>query len=427
MLVLQERYLRSDIPCGYACCTECASFPGYKPVLPSVGYRAHSKLQASPAGHWLIVDTNIVLHQMDLLISLPTAMPLIIPSTVLAETRHRSLPLYNRLQQLIADEEKRVWVFWNEERRETATKVERVKVAGGDDEDEDMERSGAGGRESVNDRNDRGEPTSSCTGRRSLTCLSAIRLTVDFYNAHLTSLPSRATDTGSHPSLVLLSDDRGNRLKAQESGLVAMSAREYVEGLPTKERDTLSDLIAHASGDRESTSGGVDSAGKTRIYPDVSRGACSASHPKLITRRLQYLPQAALTAGVKSGIFHQGYFNANPFNYLEGTVRSATVDRPILLVGRESMNRAVDGDVVVVQLLPQSEWKAPGEEVVDQDVALRDDDADDDEGEAETVAAMEARLAAREQAEAKQVADKQSKEVMPTGKVVGVMKRNWRA
>lgn len=93
------------------------------------------------------------------------------------------------------------------------------------------------------------------------------------------------------------------------------------------------------------------------------------------------------------------------------------------------MNRAVDGDVVVVQLLPEAEWKAPGEEVVDQEVALKDDDADDDnEGDgAESVAAIEARLAAREQADAKQVADKQPKEVMPTGKVVGIIKRNWRA
>jgi exosome complex exonuclease DIS3/RRP44 len=41
--------------------------------------------------------------------------------------------------------------------------------------------------------------------------------------------------------------------------------------------------------------------------------------------------------------------------------------KPILLVGRSSMNRAVDGDVVVVQVFPEDEWKAPGEEVVDQD------------------------------------------------------------
>jgi exosome complex exonuclease DIS3/RRP44 len=42
-------------------------------------------------------------------------------------------------------------------------------------------------------------------------------------------------------------------------------------------------------------------------------------------------------------------------------------DRPVLLVGRESMNRAVHGDVVAVEILPEAEWKAEGDEVVDQD------------------------------------------------------------
>ena len=32
----------------------------------------------------------------------------------------------------------------------------------------------------------------------------------------------------------------------------------------------------------------------------------------------------------------------------------------ILIKGKESMNRAFDGDVVVVELLPQSQWAAPG-------------------------------------------------------------------
>ena len=31
------------------------------------------------------------------------------------------------------------------------------------------------------------------------------------------------------------------------------------------------------------------------------------------------------------------------------------------------MNRSVDGDVVIVEIFPKSEWKAPGEEVIDQD------------------------------------------------------------
>jgi exosome complex exonuclease DIS3/RRP44 len=54
----------------------------------------------------------------------------------------------------------------------------------------------------------------------------------------------------------------------------------------------------------------------------------------------------------------------------QGTVRVPSLDKPVLLVGRQAMNRSVDGDVVVVEVFPRSEWKAPGEEVVDQDGAL---------------------------------------------------------
>lgn len=41
--------------------------------------------------------------------------------------------------------------------------------------------------------------------------------------------------------------------------------------------------------------------------------------------------------------------------------------KPILLVGRENMNRAVQGDVVVVEVFDEKEWKAPADDVVDQD------------------------------------------------------------
>jgi exosome complex exonuclease DIS3/RRP44 len=46
------------------------------------------------------------------------------------------------------------------------------------------------------------------------------------------------------------------------------------------------------------------------------------------------------------------------------------LDKRVLLVGREAINRSVDGDVVVVEILPKDQWKAPGEEVVDQDGTL---------------------------------------------------------
>jgi hypothetical protein len=98
--------------------------------------------------------------------SLPADIPIVLPSTTLAETRHRSLPLYNRLQSLLADEDR------NEERRETATKVERYRIGDeeaasrtGDEEDveegmdviETEDKDGKIVRETVNDRNDRGK------------------------------------------------------------------------------------------------------------------------------------------------------------------------------------------------------------------------------------------------------------------------------
>lgn len=52
-------------------------------------------------------------------------------------------------------------------------------------------------------------------------------------------------------------------------------------------------------------------------------------------------------------------------------MRVASLDKPVLLVGREAMNRSVDGDVVVVEILPKSQWRAPATEVVDQDRECR--------------------------------------------------------
>ena len=93
---------------------------------------------------------------------------------------------------------------------------------------------------------------------------------------------------------------------------------------------------------------------------------------------------ATLAAGVKSGQLHQGHFNPSPYNYLEvsvisssyvcassraaqGSVPVPAFDKPVLLIGRENMNRAIQGDVVAVEVFPESEWKAPADEVVDQE------------------------------------------------------------
>ena len=136
-------------------------------MLPRIGYTNHTKFNER-SGHYLVVDTNVVLsqvsrsslhpnivadYQIDLLVALPANLPLIVPSTTLQETRHRSLPLYNRLHALVQDEERTVWVWWNEARRETAT-VPQVKE---------------GHKEGPNDQNDRGELLASETANEKLS------------------------------------------------------------------------------------------------------------------------------------------------------------------------------------------------------------------------------------------------------------------
>jgi exosome complex exonuclease DIS3/RRP44 len=63
--VLRERYVRDDVPCGYAACHLCSNFPGYKAILPKTGYSNHAKFTGKQ-GHFLVIDTNIVLHQVSL-------------------------------------------------------------------------------------------------------------------------------------------------------------------------------------------------------------------------------------------------------------------------------------------------------------------------------------------------------------------------
>lgn len=139
---------------------------------------------------------------------------------------------------------------------------------------------------------------------RQVDPLLAIRKTLHFYNEHLRS------STSSPPQMILLSDDRKNRELAQSDGLIAISTRDYVDGLVAEEREKLVDLVV----------GGVDEVSSSerrakKIYQDVCwiPSGCVAWYWLTV----QYLPQDVLTAGVKSGRYFQGHYNANPYNYLE--------------------------------------------------------------------------------------------------------------
>ena len=135
--------------------------------------------------HYLVLDTNIVLDQIDLLES-EGLNNVIILHTVLEEVRHRSSPVYKRLRDIISNHKRNFFVFVNEHRKETY--IERQ----------------AG--ESANDRNDR-----------------AIRVACKWYHNHLSAYPPT-----KGLGVVMLSDDKKNRELGVDEGVVNYSLRESV-------------------------------------------------------------------------------------------------------------------------------------------------------------------------------------------------------
>lgn len=71
----------------------------------------------------------------------------------------------------------------------------------------------------------------------------------------------------------------------------------------------------------------------------------------------QHKPMSEITSGLHRGIYHQGKLRVNRFNPFEAYVGSESIGDEIIIYGRSNMNRAFDGDVVAVELLPQDQWK----------------------------------------------------------------------
>lgn len=319
--------------------------------------------KAYPKGHYLVPDTNAFLTAMDLFEHASAFYDVVVLQVVLEELRGRSLPLYNRLVALTKSDEKRFYVFFNEFHLETYV----VRDPG----------------ETVNDRNDR-----------------AVRKAVRWYAEHLarTAPKAGAAAAKSLPAVVMLSNDRENLRKARAEGLAAASLAEYVQGL--ENADELVDLIPETQAE------------------DVTRLRKPGEH-----LYPEYFSMSKMMTGVKGGLLHQGIFNVSPYNYLEGSIRVPAFPKALLILGRENINRAVDGDVVVVEVLPKDQWKEPSTQIIEEEAVTKNENADADEGE-DFISERERKAL---QDEVKRTQGKTGEgHLQPTAKVVGVIKRNWR-
>ncbi|XP_072256312.1 exosome complex exonuclease RRP44 [Pyxicephalus adspersus] len=205
----------------------------------------------------------------------------------------------------------------------------------------------------------------------------AIRTAANWYKKHL-----KKSSKTEHLKVLLITNDRRNKEKAVEEGIEAYTCEEYIKSLFSNPE--LVDRLANISDEQNEVESG-----------------------KLIF--LEHLPLSKLQQGIKSGIYLQGTFRASRDNFLEGTVwvhGDSSENKEIILQGLRNLNRAMHEDIVAVQLLERENWVAPSS------VVLQDEDESED---IETIEEKEKMLKNVEKINAK-----------PTGRVVGIIKRNWR-
>ncbi|KAF0975975.1 hypothetical protein FDP41_005302 [Naegleria fowleri] len=395
--VVREHYLRDDIGTG-------------------VG-----KVLEENAECYIIPDTNVVLHQITILEhrSIKNA---IILETVLNEVKNQNINIYKRIRTLIDDKDgKHFYVFSNEHHKETYIGERQAN-------------------ESANDRNDR-----------------AIRVSALWYMRKLAE---------SKP-IYLLTNDKENLRKASEMEITAKTIhdfiRERVNESPSTYPEELLELLNYTDEIKDDDEEMADGDGEKKIFED-------------------HLPMNTLLRRIKTRKLHQGRITVNRNNINEAFVtlrgmQELVVDlkdknRPkqnvsapssnyssekeaeeelssmisetndnedtsseaaqagtevfntVFIKNFKHMNRAIHGDIVAVELLPKSEWSKPSSSaVMDDNEVLVDDGTsivtgenidEQQDGKTSVTSSFYSRFM-------------NSERTIPTGKVVGIIKRNWKS
>lgn len=335
--IVREHYLRDDIGCGTPACSAC----GAAHAGPALELQPRDQASSlCPWPHYLLPDTNVLLHQIDVLED-PAIRNVIVLQTVLQEVRNRSAPIYKRIRDVTNNQEKHFYTFTNEHHKETYIEQEQG--------------------ENANDRNDR-----------------AIRVAAKWYNEHL------KMSAENQLQVILITNDKKNKEKAAEEGIPAFTCEEYVKSLTANPE--LIDRLACLSDEMNEIESG-----------------------KIIFS--EHLPLSKLQQGIKSGSYLQGTFRASRENYLEATVwihGDKEDEKEILIQGLKHLNRAIHEDIVAVELLPKSQWVAPSSLVLHDEGQNEDDVEKDEERELLLKTAVSEKM------------------LRPTGRVVGIIKRNWR-
>ncbi|KAL0484556.1 nuclear exosome complex RNAse Dis3/RPR44 [Acrasis kona] len=204
--------------------------------------------------------------------------------------------------------------------------------------------------ESPNDRNDR-----------------AIRVAALWYMRKLSE---------SKPVL-LLTNDRANMEKAKFEEINVKTIQQYVRN-DMKQHPQLLEFL--------NNSDELEEDAEVNKSQRKTKGVLFQEHKS----------EAEIRRGLLSKTYITGKLIVNRNNINEATITPDHGDK-ILIKGFENINRAINGDIVAVELLPRDQWTTPSTRIA-QEQSVSSSSKDDHE-----------------------VGDK-----IPTGRVVGITKKNWR-
>jgi len=359
--VVRQPYLRQDV--------------GFGRLVGRADVRDESDLDsvlqedfASGTRTLLVLDTNVVLHQMDAL-EMEDCAPLsnaVLCDTVLQEVRKNDLSVYNRLVLLLRNDKRCFLTFPNENHVDTWLEP-RAK-------------------ESPNDHNDR-----------------LIREVAKWFKAQI--------EESGIAKAAFITNDRANKKLAEKEGLRAFTIHEYVDTFK-KDFPKIVDVLA---------------AETTRDNNDDGDGIDEDLEGNRVTRRLQkpkfsaHLSLPEINRRLAAGSVHRGTFRASLFSHREGSVfiySKQDEGQKITIKGFQGINRAVDGDHVAIELIA-----AP-----DDLVGAEDDNGDEEstaDKELEDVPADDPEKANLLGTEVPPSSPPKTS-FIKYGKVVGIIRRNWR-
>lgn len=310
---VSERYLRDDL--GFGCHYVDKDTTNRrvkeavvgKPRVIETTEELLSLLKPCKPSSLVVCDTNVLLHNLDVLEQAEVAMPnLVIPQTALTECRANRMVAYDRTVDLLRSvgsgdqKNARCCIFFPDPHHVATATVENSQQTANDENDE------------------------------------RIRNVAEYFGEHL---------RGSNIRVILLTDDAGSRELAQTSDLYqAKSVRSWVQELERHNPGlSLSDLVAQYG-----SSGAISKGG--------------------VTDEEHFLPHVdatTLSRGVQSGLYHRSVLRSTGKDQAQVTIRRGEERVAVAIQGSTDRNRAVDGDVVAIAIHPLDEWiPAAGEPAV---------------------------------------------------------------